>query len=117
MIRLLGLTIKETKPLVIGLKEIFGIGFRRSSYILKKLNIDPLIFPTDLLIKDKELLENELTNVEKTISIGLKRSLLNNKKDHIKIKSFKGYRYKRGLPVRGQRTKTNGQTSRKFLVN
>jgi len=117
MIRLLGLTITDTKPMVFALKQIFGIGYKRSIYILKKLNIDPSIYPNDLLITDKEKLENELTDIEKTISISLKRNLINNKKDHIKIKSFKGFRYKRGLPVRGQRTKTNSQTSRKFVIN
>ena len=110
MARISGTNIPENKHVVISLTEIFGIGRSKSKDILKALNIKE-----DAKLKDlpesrvddiraeiaKHQVEGELRS---EISMNIKRQ-----KD---IGSFKGIRHRKGLPVNGQRTKTNARTRR-----
>ena len=109
MARIAGVDLPKNKRGVIGLTYIFGIGRTRSKTILEKLNID-------LSKKVNEWDEDEVANIRKEIESeykteGALRSEINaNIKRLMDIGAYRGLRHRRGLPVRGQRTKTNART-------
>jgi small subunit ribosomal protein S13 len=109
--RILGINIPENKKLEIGLTTVFGIGLTRARDILHHVKID---FDK----KPKELSSEEEGRVRKyieenySIEGDLKREVSSNIKRLKDIKSYRGVRHLRGLPVRGQRTKTNSRTIR-----
>ncbi len=111
MPRIAGVNIPENKKIIASLAYIFGIGRPLASNIIKQVKIDSAI-------RAKELTNEELTSlknfVEKNYKIegDLKRTVQNNIKRLKEISAYKGYRHSRGLPVRGQRTKTNSRTRR-----
>jgi len=110
-VRIAGVTIPNEKRVEIALTYVFGIGLSTSKKILKITNIN-----NDIRVKDlKEEDINKLRNViEKQYKIegDLKREILGNIKRLKEIKSYRGLRHSKGLPVRGQRTKTNTRTVR-----
>lgn len=108
--RILGITIPNNKHLDVGLTALFGIGISRARAILKEVNIDPNI-KADALTVDQE---NAIRKVIETMSIegSLKREIASNVKRLKDIKSYRGVRHMRRLPVNGQRTKTNSRTIR-----
>lgn len=108
--RILGITIPNNKHLDIGLTSLYGIGISRARKILKEVGIDPLI-KADTLTVDQE---NAIRKVIETMTIegALKRDIASNIKRLKDIKSYKGVRHMRKMPVRGQRTKTNSRTVR-----
>lgn len=108
--RILGITIPNNKHLDVGLTALFGIGISRARSILKEVNIDPTI-KADTLTVDQE---NAIRKVIETMSIEgtLKREIASNVKRLKDIKSYRGVRHMRRLPVNGQRTKTNSRTIR-----
>jgi small subunit ribosomal protein S13 len=109
MARIAGVDLPKNKRGVIGLTYIFGIGNSRSRQILESLSIDP-----DKKVQDWE--DEEVANIRKFIETEFKtegalRSEVNaNIKRLMDIGSYRGLRHRRGLPVRGQRTKTNART-------
>ena len=109
MARIAGVDLPRDKRVEVGLTYIYGIGRPTSNKILKELNINP-----DTRVKD--LTENEvnaLSNIldEKyTVEGDLRREVNLNIKRLIEIGSYRGLRHRRGLPVRGQKTKTNART-------
>ena len=108
--RILGITIPEEKRLEIGLTTLFGIGRSRAQKILDEAKID-------WGKKAKDLSPNEEASIKKiieTIKIegDLKREVSSNVKRLKDIKAYRGVRHMRGMPVRGQRTKTNSRTRR-----
>ncbi len=109
MARIAGVDLPRDKRVEVGLTYIYGIGRSTSNKILKELNINP-----DTIVKD--LTENEvnaLRNIldEKyTVEGDLRREVNLNIKRLIEIGSYRGLRHRRGLPVRGQKTKTNART-------
>lgn len=109
MARIAGVDLPKNKRGVIGLTYIFGIGKTRSKTILDKLNID-------LSKKVNEWDEDEVASIRKEIESeykteGALRSEINaNIKRLMDIGAYRGLRHRRGLPVRGQRTKTNART-------
>ncbi|MBK5244129.1 MAG: 30S ribosomal protein S13 [Eubacteriaceae bacterium] len=109
MARIAGVDLPRDKRVEIGLTYIYGIGHSRSLTILKALNINP-----DTRIKDLTETEiNDLRNIldEKyTVEGDLRREVNLNIKRLIEIGSYRGIRHRRGLPVRGQKTKTNART-------
>src|SRR3989344_2057764 len=111
MPRIAGINIPENKKIVASLAYIYGIGRPLAAKIIKQIKIDP-----DK--KAKELTGEELTllkdSVEKNYKIegDLKRVVQSNIKRLKEIGAYRGYRHARGLPVRGQRTKTNSRTRR-----
>lgn len=111
MARILGVDIPKDKRVEISLTYLFGIGRSLSNKILTDLGINP-----DTKVKD--LTEEEVnrirTAVEKNYKVegDLRREINMNIKRLIEIGSYKGLRHRRGLPVRGQRTKTNARTKR-----
>ena len=108
--RILGITIPNNKHLDIGLTALFGIGISRARKILKEVDIDP-ITKADALTVDQE---NAIRKVIETMSIegSLRREIASNVKRLKDIKTYRGVRHMRRLPVNGQRTKTNSRTVR-----
>ena len=108
--RILGITIPNNKHLDVGLTALYGIGISRARKILKEVDIDPTI-KADSLTVDQE---NAIRKVIETMSIEgtLKREISSNIKRLKDIKSYRGVRHMRRLPVNGQRTKTNSRTIR-----
>lgn len=109
MARIAGVDLPREKRIEVGLTYIFGIGPYRSDQILKKTGINPNIRVNKLtdeeVAKLRSVIENDY-NVEGTlrgeISMNIKRLM--------DIGSYRGLRHRRGLPVRGQRSKTNART-------
>lgn len=115
MVYLFESNLPESKSILFALTYVFGLGESNSLKICKKLG-----FSKNLKVKDlsKEQVSKISLVVEKlslTISSDLKKSKIIKIKNLVSIKSYKGFRLKQGLPVRGQRTHTNGKTSRKRL--
>ena len=116
MIQLLGINLLKKKAIFISLTLIYGIGKSLSLKILKSLNINPLIKTSDLtdidFLKLKILLESKKYLLEND----LKKFNIFNIKRLITINCYRGKRLKKGLPVNGQRTRTNSRTSRKLII-
>jgi small subunit ribosomal protein S13 len=108
--RILGITIPDTKRLDIALTVLYGVGRSRAVFILEKAKIPKDIKAKDLTVDQ----ENEIRKVIETFKIegDLKREVASNIKRHKDIKTYRGSRHIRRLPARGQRTKTNSRTIR-----
>lgn len=110
-VRIAGVTIPNEKRVEIAITYIFGIGRSVSSEILEQAKIDPNTRVKDL--KDEEI--NKLRQVvEKKYLVegDLRREVAGNIKRLKEIGSYRGSRHTKGLPLRGQRTKTNSRTNR-----
>ena len=108
MARIAGIDIPRDKRVVISLTTIYGIGKSTAQEILKKANVSE-----DTRVRD--LTEDELGRIrnvvgEYTIEGDLRREVSLNIKRLTEIGSYRGIRHRRGLPVRGQQTKTNSRT-------
>src|SRR3990167_108764 len=108
--RLLGITIPEEKRLEIGLTTLFGVGRSRARKILTEAGVDFAKKSKDASIDD----ENKIRTIIESMTLegDLKREVSANVKRLKDIKAYRGVRHMRGLPVRGQRTKTNSRTRR-----
>lgn len=108
--RILGITVPNEKRLEIGLTCLYGIGVSAARKILKQVNIDFGKKAKDLTPDE----ENSIRSIVEKISIegNLKREISANIKRLKDIKSYRGVRHMKRLPVRGQRTKTNSRTVR-----
>ena len=109
MARIAGIDLPRDKRIEIGLTYIFGIGRKSASDILKMANVDPDIRVKDLTA-DQESALREVIDKHYTIEGDLRREISLNIKRLSEIGCFRGVRHRRGLPVRGQRTKTNART-------
>ena len=109
MARLAGVDLPKEKRVEIGLTYIYGIGLSSSKKILEKTGISP-----DVRVKD--LTDDDLAKIRKVIDEDykvegdLRREVALNIKRLTEIGCYRGLRHRRGLPVRGQRTKTNART-------
>ena len=108
MARISGVDLPRDKRVEVGLTYIFGIGRPRSNEILEKAGINP-----NTRIKD--LTESEVASIRSIIDTyqvegDLRRDVAMNIKRLREINCYRGVRHRRGLPVRGQRTKTNART-------
>ncbi len=108
--RILGINIPNNKHLDIALTSLYGIGLSRARKILKEVGVNPND-KSDILTLDQE---NAIRKLIEGFSIegGLKREISANIKRLKDIKAYRGIRHMRGLPVNGQRTKTNSRTVR-----
>lgn len=108
--RILGITVPNEKRLEIGLTAIYGIGISSARKILDQVNIDHGKKSKDLTPDE----ENSIRSIVEKIMIegNLKREIAANIKRLKDIKSYRGVRHMKRLPVRGQRTKTNSRTVR-----
>ena len=112
MIRIAGVDLPETKTIEIALTYIYGIGRTRSKEILNSLEINLETKTKALSDKDVSKLREKIEKNYTTES-DLKRLIALNIKRLVEINCYRGRRHILGLPVRGQRTKTNSQTRKK----
>ena len=109
MARIAGVDLPKEKRVEIGLTYIYGIGLSRSQKILEKTGISP-----DVRVKD--LTDDDVSKIRKAIDEDysvegdLRREVALNIKRLTEIGCYRGIRHRKGLPVRGQRTKTNART-------
>lgn len=108
MARIAGVNVPDSKHIVIALTAIYGIGFSASKKICSSLDIVPSTKTKD--IHDQKL-DQLREYVSKLVLEGdLRREISMNIKRLIDLGSYRGLRHRKGLPVRGQRTKTNART-------
>ena len=119
MARIAGVDLPREKRIEIGLTYIFGIGRKSANDILAATGVDP-----DIRVKD--LTEDDATKLREYIDKNyevegdLRRNVALNIKRLVEIGCYRGLRHRKGLPVRGQRTKTNARTRkgpRKTMAN
>ena len=109
MARIAGVDLPRNKHVNIALTYIYGIGNPRSAQILKQANVEPMK-------KVQDLGEDEVNRIRQVIESegmvegDLRKEVTMNIKRLIEIGSYRGYRHRRNLPVRGQRTHTNART-------
>lgn len=109
--RLSGITIPKQKRTLIALGYVRGIGRTTAEQILRRLNIDESVRVKDLTRDQEDAIRNIVEKEYKTEG-DLRREIAGNIKRLKDIKSYRGSRHAKGLPVRGQRTKTNSRTVR-----
>ena len=109
MARIAGVDIPNAKRVEIGLTYIFGIGRTTSNQILAKTGIDPDTRCKDLTEEDVAKLRDEIEN-NHLVEGELRREIAMDIKRLVEIGCYRGVRHRKGLPVRGQRTKTNART-------
>ena len=109
MARIAGIDLPKDKRIEIGLTYIFGIGRQSADIILKETGVKPEI-------RVKDLSEDDLAKLREYIGKNfevegdLRRNVALNIKRLVEIGCYRGIRHRKGLPVRGQRTKTNART-------
>ncbi|HAN86311.1 MAG: 30S ribosomal protein S13 [Bacillota bacterium] len=111
MARIAGVDLPRDKRIEVAMTYIYGIGLTSSQKILAATGIDPNT-------RVRDLTETEITKLREAIDRGykvegdLRREEAQNVKRLVDIGSYRGLRHRRGLPVRGQRTKTNARTAK-----
>ena len=109
MARIAGVDLPREKRVEIGLTYVFGIGRTRSNEVLKKTGINPDTRVKDLTEDDVAKLREAIEH-EYTVEGDLRREIALNIKRLVEIDCYRGQRHRKGLPVRGQRSKTNART-------
>ena len=109
MARISGVTIPAEKQVWIALTYVYGIGRTHSKAILAAAKIEPTTRVKDLTEADEKKL-NDIIASQYVVEGDLRRLVTNNVKRVKEINSYKGLRHKAGLPVNGQRTRTNART-------
>jgi len=108
--RILGITVPDEKRLEIGLTCLYGIGISKARKILDQVGIDRGKKSKDLSVDEENKIRVMIEGI--LIEGNLKREISANIKRLKDIKSYRGVRHMKRLPVRGQRTKTNSRTIR-----
>lgn len=109
MARIAGVDIPNNKRVEIALTYIYGIGRKSANDILAKTGINPDTRAKDLTEGEVAKLRDEIEN-SYTVEGDLRRDVALNIKRMVEINCYRGIRHRKGLPVRGQRTKTNART-------
>ena len=109
MARIAGIDLPREKRIEIGLTYIYGIGRKSAQDILKAAGVDGDIRVKDLT-DDQEAALREVIDKNYTIEGDLRREVALNIKRLVEVGCYRGVRHRRGLPVHGQRTKTNART-------
>ncbi len=109
MARIAGVDIPNNKRVEIALTYIYGIGRKSANDILAKTGINPDTRAKDLTETEVAKLRDEIEN-NYTVEGDLRRDVALNIKNMVEINCYRGIRHRKGLPVRGQRTKTNART-------
>ena len=109
MARIAGVTIPSEKQVRIALTYIYGIGPKFASNILAAAKVEPTTRVKDLTEAEEQRLRDIIAS-DYTVEGDLQRRVTNNIKRLKDIASYRGLRHKNGLPVRGQRTRTNAKT-------
>ena len=108
--RIANVNIPAEKILVISLTYIYGIGPTRASNICKIAKVKEDVRVKDLTLEQEQALRKAVTELEVPLEADLRRDISQNIKRLQDIGSYRGFRHRRRLPVRGQRTKTNAKT-------
>jgi small subunit ribosomal protein S13 len=119
MPRVIGIDIPDNKRLEISLTYLYGIGRKLSNDIIKQLGLNPDM-RANKLSQDEIAKLNNLLQSQYVVEGDLRRQVQNNIKRLISIHAYRGTRHRLGLPVRGQRTRTNSRTrkgKRKTVAN
>ena len=107
MARIAGVNLPLNKRIEIGLTYVHGVGQSTAQDVLAKIGIDPDTYVKDLTEDEQVKLRNEIEGLE--VEGDLRRERSQNIKRLSEIGSYRGLRHRRGLPTRGQRTKTNAR--------
>jgi small subunit ribosomal protein S13 len=107
--RIAGVNVPLNKRVEIGLTYIYGVGRSTSNDLLEKAGVDPNTFVRDLT-EDEISKLRDLVDSDLTVEGDLRRERSQNIKRLMEIGCYRGLRHRRGLPVRGQNTKTNART-------
>jgi small subunit ribosomal protein S13 len=110
MARIAGVDLPREKRVEIGLTYIFGIGRTTSGKILDKAGIDPSTRVRDLTDEEVDKIRVAIEDLDVMVEGDLRRDVAMNIKRLQEIGCYRGIRHRRGLPVRGQKTKTNART-------
>ena len=108
MARIAGINIPDHKHAVIALTAIYGIGRQTASEICVKVGITPSVKIKELTEEQLEAIRNVVSKM--TVEGDLRREVSMNIKRLMDLGTYRGIRHRKGLPVRGQRTKTNART-------
>lgn len=109
MARIAGVDLPRDKRIDIGLTYIYGIGRPTAKEILAKANVDPSVRVKDLSEEEAGAIR-QIIDAEYDVEGDLRRDVSLNIKRLMEIGCYRGIRHRRGLPVRGQKTKTNART-------
>jgi len=108
--RIAGVSIPPEKRLVISLTYILGVGPKRAQMVCEKAKLSEDIRVKDLTTDQEQLLRDTLTGMGFVLEADLRRDTSQNIKRLQDIGSYRGFRHRRKLPCRGQKTKTNART-------
>ncbi|MBR2743757.1 MAG: 30S ribosomal protein S13 [Clostridia bacterium] len=108
MARISGVDLPREKRIEIGLTYIYGIGLSSSQKILAKAGVNPDVRVKDLTDEQEQAIRNAMEGY--VVEGDLRRDVALNIKRLTEIGCYRGLRHRKGLPVRGQRTKTNART-------
>lgn len=108
--RILGITIPDSKQLQIGLTELYGLGRTKTREVLNQAGIEPGQKPSEITAEQEASIREQVEAM--TVEGDLRREVSANIKRLRDIQSYRGLRHSRRLPCRGQRTKTNSRTRR-----
>lgn len=110
MPRILGVDIPKEKRIEISLTYLYGVGRALANIILKEAEVSPDKRAKDLTEEEVSRITNIIQKAKFKVEGDLRRDISQNIKRLMDIGSWRGMRHKRGLPVRGQRTRTNART-------
>ena len=110
MARIVGVDLPKDKRVEVGLTYIFGIGRTTAKKILDETGIDPSTRVKNLTEAEESAIRDCIVNNNYVVEGDLRRSVAFDIKRLTEIGSYRGLRHRRGLPVRGQRSKTNART-------
>lgn len=108
--RIFGITVPDNKQLWVGLTVFYGIGYSTAKKILREAKVDPSKKPGEVSADEESRVRKIIEAMR--IEGDLRREKAGNIKRLKDIKAYRGVRHTRGLPTRGQRTKTNSRTVR-----
>ncbi len=113
VVRIENVTIPSNKHVRIALTAIYGIGINRATELCESVEVSPHQRISSLSDEDIERLRDAVKNADFIVEGNLRREVATNIKRLKDIRSYRGARHKQGLPVRGQKTKTNARTRKK----
>ena len=111
MVRIAGVDVPDRKRAQVALRSIYGIGPVKAAEILTKLDLDPVQAPRMNELSDEQVNQiREIIDKDYITEGDLRRDVNQNIRRLIEIGSYRGLRHRRGLPVHGQRTRTNARS-------
>ena len=110
MARIAGIDLPKEKRVEIGLTYVYGIGRKSANDILAKAGVNPDTRVKDLTDDEEAKIREVIANDGYLVEGDLRRMVALNIKRLVEINCYRGQRHRKGLPVRGQRTKTNART-------